>query len=117
VQPIRSSPGFAALAEARRQEREELIALAKAYAERLRSRLPGARVFLYGSVARGDFNLASDIDLLVVSDALPANPLERAAFLYRIVEAREEPKGLLAREYDALEAAGKLWHLEGALEL
>lgn len=46
-----------------------------AYAARLRRDFPQARVFLYGSVARGDFNLHSDIDLFVVAD-LPESPLE-----------------------------------------
>lgn len=32
------------------------------------------RVLLFGSVARGDFDGASDADLLVIGDAFPANP-------------------------------------------
>lgn len=117
MQPIKSSTGFKALLERRWQERDGLIVEARGFAARLRKIAPAARVFLYGSVARGDFNLSSDIDLLVVSDALPNGPLERAEFLYRLVEGREEPKGLLPREYAKLAADGKLWHLEEALEL
>jgi predicted nucleotidyltransferase len=117
VQPIRSSPGFRALAEKRHQERVALIDEARAFAGRVRQVVPDARVFLYGSVARGDFNLASDIDLLVVSDALPPQPLARAEFLYRYVGGREEPKGLLRSEFIDLGAGGGLWFLEGAIEL
>jgi predicted nucleotidyltransferase len=117
VQPIRSSSGFRALAEKRHQERLALIDEARAFSGRVRKVVPDATVFLYGSVARGDFNLASDIDLLVVSDALPLKPLARAEFLYRHVGGREEPKGLLRREFADLEAAGRLWFLEGAIEL
>lgn len=117
MQPIKSSPGFKALTERRSQEREALIDQAQDYVRRLRGVLPDARVFLYGSVARGDFNLSSDIDLLVVSDQLPDEPLKRAELLYSLVRDREEPKGLQTREYDALAGTGKLWHLEGALEL
>jgi predicted nucleotidyltransferase len=117
VQPIKSSPGFRALAEQRLRERNDLIDEGRAFAERVRNLVPDARVFLYGSVARGDFNLASDIDLLVVSDELPLQPLARAEFLYRQVIGREEPKGLLSSEFASLEAAGRLWFLEGAMEL
>jgi hypothetical protein len=33
--------------------------------------------FLFGSFARGDFNDWSDIDVLIVAENLPKNPLER----------------------------------------
>lgn len=117
MQPIRSSAGFAALADARRKERDALIASAREYTRRLRSELPRTRAFLYGSVARGDFNVSSDIDLLLVCDDLPVQPLDRAEFLYRFVEGREEPKGLLTREFEELAATGRLWYLDGAIEL
>lgn len=114
MQPIRSSAGFKAQLERRHKERESLINEARSYADRLREAAPGARIFLYGSVARGDFNLSSDIDLLVVSDYLPKEPLARAAFLYQFAIGREEPKGLLEQEFDRLEANE---HLHDALEL
>ncbi len=117
MQPIRSSPGFRALLERRRAERERLIEEARAYAERLRAGLGEASVFLYGSVARGDFNMASDLDLLVVSSRLPAEPLERLRLLQSFALGREEPKGLLPDEYARLKESKKLWYLEGALEL
>jgi len=116
VLPIRSSAGFIALSKARAREREALIREASAYAERLRRELPDAQVFLYGSVARGNWNLHSDIDLLVVGD-LPAEPLARSAFLYRFVQGHEEPKGLMHDEFTSLERQGKLRYLEGALKL
>lgn len=93
-----------------------LLDEAAAYAARLRCELPSARVFLYGSVARGDWNLHSDIDLLVVGE-VPTEPLARSAFLYRFVRGREEPKGLTEAEFEQLCRAGKLWYLDGALEL
>ncbi|MBS3967099.1 MAG: nucleotidyltransferase domain-containing protein [Truepera sp.] len=104
------------MSRARAREREALIREASAYAERLRRELPGAQVFLYGSVARGDWNLHSDIDLLVVGD-LPAEPLARSALLYRFVQGHEEPKGLTHDEFGKLKHQGKLWYLAGALEL
>jgi predicted nucleotidyltransferase len=114
--PIRSSAGLKALREARALEHKALLAEAAAYAARLRCELPGARVFLYGSVARGDWNLHSDIDLLVVGD-VPKEPLARSAFLYRFARGREEPKGLTSAEFERLQRLGKLEHLAGALEL
>lgn len=113
MQPLRLSAGWKALTRAREAEWETLKAEARAYAARLRQDFPDARVFLYGSVARGDFNLHSDIDLLIVA-ALPEHPLERAEVLYCYVRGREEPKGLTVKEYGRLVAQNKLEYLEGA---
>ena len=41
-------------------------------------------IILFGSYARGDYNLASDIDLIVISDRLKGNPLERTKKLYEL---------------------------------
>jgi hypothetical protein len=65
----------------RRAERERLIGVARAYADALSARLPLLAVVLAGSVARGDFNVWSDIDVVVVSDALPARLPARLALL------------------------------------
>lgn len=110
------SPGLRALLLAREEEQAALWEEAKAFATRLRQDFPEARIFLYGSALRGDFNVHSDIDLLVVAD-LPKGPLERAEVLYRYVRGREEPKGLRAEEFGRLSARGKLEYLDGALEL
>ena len=117
MQPLRLSDGWKALARKREGERNQLIQASRAYAKRVRRDFPQARVFLYGSVARGDFNLSSDLDLLIVDAALPEHPLERSALLYTFVANREEPKGLLVEEFGRLQEQGKLWFLEGAIEL
>jgi uncharacterized protein len=65
----------------RRAERERLIGRARSYAAAVSARLPVRSVVLAGSVARGDFNLWSDIDVLVVAGALPARLPERLALL------------------------------------
>jgi uncharacterized protein len=65
----------------RRAERELLIERARAYARALSERLPVRAVFLAGSVARGDFNLWSDTDVLVIADDLPARLPDRLALL------------------------------------
>lgn len=103
--------------ERRYREWEERLQEARRYAERVREVLGEARVFLFGSVARGSFNLESDIDLLVVSSRLPKDPLERLALLQGLGEGRVEARGLTPEEFARLEARGALAWLEGAWEL
>jgi predicted nucleotidyltransferase len=66
---------------ARRAERDRLIDVARAYAETLSARLPVHAVVLAGSLARGDFNVWSDIDVIVIADALPERLPDRLALL------------------------------------
>lgn len=54
---------------------------------------------LYGSMARGDYNVWSDIDFLVISDKLPENPLERLEFLYSLTDTPIEVKGYTRDEF------------------
>lgn len=54
---------------------------------------------LYGSMARGDNNLWSDIDFLVISDKLPDNPLKRLEFLYSLTDTAIEVKGYKRKEF------------------
>ena len=58
--------------ERRRVEREQRLALAREHVEQIGRRIPMTGAVVAGSIARGDFNLWSDIDVVVVSDALPA---------------------------------------------
>ncbi len=63
--------------ELRKRLREEAIERARVFAECVR-RLGRVTVVVFGSYARGDFNVWSDIDVLIVTDAaLPSNPLRR----------------------------------------
>lgn len=80
------------------QEQHRLLQLARRYARRLSTVLPVQWAIVAGSVARGDFHAGSDIDVLVVSDALPAGPLERAELLYQCAEGGVEPKGFSRQE-------------------
>jgi len=59
--------------ERRRKERDAVIQLAKQWTSKLPFK---CTVILIGSYARGDFNLWSDVDLLLVGDFHGA-PLER----------------------------------------
>ncbi len=61
----------------RRAEREALLDLARAHVGRLDPDLGMRAAVVFGSVARGDFNLWSDVDLLVVAERLPPDALRR----------------------------------------
>lgn len=112
-------PGAKCAVEDRLRAWQELMEEARAYAERIREALADAdaEVFLFGSAARGDFNLGSDLDLLVVSAHLPGDPIERSRLLLRFARGREEPRGLTPDEFRRLAAKGALWYLQGAVRL
>jgi hypothetical protein len=85
----------------RRREREELIALARAYVERLSTEIPVLAAAVVGSVARGDFNVWSDVDVLVVAEDLPVRAPDRAALLTAAAPARLQPVGMTPEELAA----------------
>jgi len=55
----------------RRNERHALVAIARQWADTAGPALGARAIVVVGSVARGDFNKWSDIDVLVVVDELP----------------------------------------------
>jgi len=76
--------------------------MAQAYAERLQKKLGRLTAIVYGSVARGDFNLGSDVDILIVSEGLPLHYLTRMDLLYSCLEPPLEPKGYTLTEFQTL---------------
>jgi hypothetical protein len=62
------------IVEQRRLMREEAIRTARGFAERVKACFEKVSVVLIGSYARGDFN---DVDVLIVVEKAPGNPLER----------------------------------------
>jgi predicted nucleotidyltransferase len=71
--------------------------------------MPLSAAVVAGSVARGDFNLWSDVDVVVVSDALPAQGDERAELLARDAEPGLEVHGYTGAEFArALERGDRL---------
>lgn len=44
----------------------------------MKRKVPDAKVYLFGSVARGDFWINSDIDVLIVSPSMPKQTMERS---------------------------------------
>ena len=58
----------------REENRRAVIERAREWASSLRLR---ATAILVGSYARGDYNLWSDVDILLISDSLAGSPLQR----------------------------------------
>ncbi len=58
-------------------------------------------IILYGSLARGDFNERSDIDIIVISSLLPKNYYERAKLLYGLIKTFDpiDPIGFTPEEF------------------
>lgn len=77
----------------RRRERAARIKEARGWARRLAGRLAVRAVVVVGSVARGDFNKWSDLDVLVVADDLPADGRARLALLDADAPAGCQPIG------------------------
>lgn len=73
----------------RRAERARLLARARDYVAQIAPTVGLRAAVVVGSVARGDFNVSSDIDVLVVADRLPAHPLDRLATLGPLPAALE----------------------------
>jgi uncharacterized protein len=65
------------IVEQRRLMREEAIRTARGFAERVKACFEKVSAVLIGSYARGDFNEWSDVDVLIVVEKAPGNPLER----------------------------------------
>ncbi len=67
--------------EQRRLIREDAIRKAREFAERVKNCLGKVSVVLIGSYARGDFNIWSDIDILIIAEDISGNPIERMDYL------------------------------------
>jgi uncharacterized protein len=65
----------------RRAERRALVDSARRYVRVLAARLDVRAAVVIGSVARGDFNRWSDVDVLVLAEPLPERALDRLTAL------------------------------------
>ncbi|HJS26439.1 MAG TPA: nucleotidyltransferase domain-containing protein [Actinomycetota bacterium] len=83
----------------RKEERERLIGVARSYVEALAETIPVLAAAVVGSVARGDFNVWSDIDVVVVCDDLPERTPERMAVLVREHTEGVQPVGFTREEF------------------
>lgn len=87
-------------------EQERLIGLAREHVARLARRLTIERAAVVGSVARGDFNVWSDVDLVIVADGLPERLPERLELLMDGRPPRVEPIGLTPAELEEARRRG-----------
>jgi len=59
--------------------------------EAVKSVLPDSKIYVFGSVVKGESTGGSDVDILVVSERIPRNNLERAGLKIRIEELSNLP--------------------------
>ncbi len=71
----------------RKRELRERIELAKEFLRSIYEYLRPMTAIIIGSTAKGDFNQWSDVDLVLVSDRFPENPIDR----FRMVELKILP--------------------------
>ena len=67
-----------------RRVAEEVCAAVRRY-------LPDAAVYVFGSVVRGDWAADSDIDILIVSECVPVDELERARIAVGVRDSLSMP--------------------------
>lgn len=93
-----STPAARAVIARRRAEQRDLVALASAAVEIAARTLDVRAAVVFGSVARGDFHTASDVDLLVVADRAPPRYRDRLEAFFD-APSRVEPVVWTAAEY------------------
>ncbi len=93
---------------ARYAEQEQLIARARNYVARLSKRLDVLAAVVAGSVARGDFNVWSDIDVVVVAEDLPERAVDRIGLLLEDSPGRVQPFGYTPEELAAEHRRGNV---------
>ncbi len=75
------------------EEQRRIIEETFRIANLLKKVLGKVTVILYGSYVRGDFNLWSDVDIIIISDKFSGiPPLERYDLVMKLLPAKYEPK-------------------------
>lgn len=92
----------------RRAERERLLGIAREYIADLSKRLDIKAAAVAGSVARGDFNVWSDIDVVVVAEELPPRIPDRGTLLIEGAPAGVQPVGFTPQEFERALAKGNV---------
>lgn len=76
-------------------ERSEMVKKWDGYATRIaiavKSILPDARIYIFGSVLKGEAVGGSDVDILIASSNMPKSNVERAGIKVRIEDAANLP--------------------------
>ncbi|MDE3103226.1 MAG: nucleotidyltransferase domain-containing protein [Chloroflexota bacterium] len=68
--------------------------------------MPVVAAAIVGSVARGDFNVWSDIDVVVITEELPERAVEREGLLLDPAALGVQPVGYTRVEFDRALAKG-----------
>lgn len=88
-------------------DQEQIIRIAKKYAESVTHKLPVQKIVLYGSFANGTATEDSDIDIAVIVDSITEDVLTAKAKLYKLrrniddriepllIESHKDPSGFL----------------------
>ena len=71
------------------------------FCENVKKSLTPVCIILFGSLARGDFNERSDVDIIVIASNLPDNYIKRSLLLYNLIETLDpiEPLGFTPEEF------------------
>ncbi|MCR4430330.1 MAG: nucleotidyltransferase domain-containing protein [Tepidanaerobacteraceae bacterium] len=85
--------------EIRKEKRNNLIYEATCFAGSISKVLKPMCAVVIGSVARGDFNDASDVDVVLISDKMPDVYKKRFELIYDYVFGAIEPKGYKIEEF------------------
>lgn len=59
--------------------------------EAVKTVLPGSKIYVFGSVIKGESTGGSDVDILIVSEGVPESNLERARIKVKIEELSSLP--------------------------
>ncbi len=82
-----------------------------------RNRLKPKLVILYGSFVRGDWHRGSDLDLLVVSDNVSPNFMDRWDPLYAVIMGfPTEPHVYTTQEFEEMLTHGRMTALDALTE-
>lgn len=103
--------------EERKKQQTLRLKIAKQYVDKILLHCGKTTAIVYGSTARGDFKDHSDIDVVIVSENLPSNPMQRLDFLFDLSDGFVEPKGYTIEEFKHIcnTPFGKLLRQEGII--
>lgn len=90
---------------------DQLLERVIAFARDLKRRMPVEKVYLFGSLARGEVHEGSDIDLLIVGEFHERFPY-RASPILRMTDLPIEPLAYTPQELEEMKQAGNPFVLE-----
>lgn len=84
---------------------EELLRKVKEFAQKLRDLFPIKKIYLYGSLARGEVHEGSDIDLIIVGD-FKERFFERIGKILDFTDLPIKPLVYTPEEFEAMRVSG-----------